>query len=162
MCAWNLLRYSVLKSFPFSDLIFTALDSPFCVAEGKLIKDLGVFTVTAMFSVFAYAWLLYILVISSPNMVEVPQRPACILVAHMAQSVAALPARKRHRCIVGSVPSLYCGVASCNHALLHCCQLPVCVAACLLVASMRCCVLSVATMRCCVAAVAHSRQHCFC
>merc|ERR1719506_2495754 len=39
--------------------------------EGKLIADLSVFYLTATFSVFAYLWLLVILMLISPNIIEV-------------------------------------------------------------------------------------------
>jgi len=39
--------------------------------EGKLIADKTVFYITAAFSVFAYLWLLFILMVTSPNIIEV-------------------------------------------------------------------------------------------
>ena len=40
--------------------------------HGKTIKDLGVFAITAVFSIFAYLWLAVILLYTSPNVVEAP------------------------------------------------------------------------------------------
>ena len=37
----------------------------------KKIKESGVFALTASVSLFAYAWLVFILVVTSPNRVEV-------------------------------------------------------------------------------------------
>ena len=39
--------------------------------QGRLIKDTGVFTITATFSVLAYLWLIVILQFNTPNIVDV-------------------------------------------------------------------------------------------
>ena len=39
--------------------------------EGRYIKDMPVFIITAVFSVLAYLWLIVILQLNSPNIVEV-------------------------------------------------------------------------------------------
>ena len=45
-----------------------------CVAEEtRSIKEMGVFKITAFFSVFAYVWLLFILAVNSPNVVDLPE-----------------------------------------------------------------------------------------
>ena len=41
------------------------------VAAPKKVADTGVFSITAAASVFAYVWLAYILLVSSPNVIEV-------------------------------------------------------------------------------------------
>ena len=60
-----------MGSAAYNLLVITAV----CVmaipsGQGRLIKDLNVFYITAAASIFAYVWLLYILMISSPNIVD--------------------------------------------------------------------------------------------
>lgn len=62
---------TIVGSAAFNMLVISAV----CVmaipdGEGRFIKELPVFGITAVFSVGAYVWLLYILVYSSPNVVE--------------------------------------------------------------------------------------------
>merc|ERR1719495_1947398 len=59
--------------------------------ESRRIKNFTVFCVTAVFSVFAYIWLLIVLVAISPNVVEVWEAvvtflffPVLVLVAYAA------------------------------------------------------------------------------
>jgi len=63
---------TIVGSAAFNLLCITAV----CVisippGEYRKIKDLGVFSCTAFFSVFAYVWLLVILMVTSPDVVEV-------------------------------------------------------------------------------------------
>ena len=63
---------TIVGSAAFNMLVISAV----CVmaippGEGRLIKELPVFYITATFSIFAYLWLLLILVVISPNIVEV-------------------------------------------------------------------------------------------
>lgn len=58
--------------------------------EIRLIKDLGVFWVTAAFSIFAYLWLVLIVQVTSPNVIEVWEAlvtlawlPVLILVSYL-------------------------------------------------------------------------------
>ena len=67
--------------------------------EGRLIRELGVFAITAVFSVLAYLWLLVILVYVSPNVIDVWEGlvtfaffPLLVWLAFLAdQGVLALP-----------------------------------------------------------------------
>lgn len=43
---------------------------PPSIPEGRKIDQLGVFAITAFFSVFAYVWVLIVLVYSSPDVIE--------------------------------------------------------------------------------------------
>jgi len=63
---------TIVGSAAFNLLCITAV----CVSalppkETRIIKDQGVFAVTATFSIFAYLWLLFILLGPSPNVVDV-------------------------------------------------------------------------------------------
>jgi Ca2+/Na+ antiporter len=63
---------TIVGSAAFNLLMITAI----CVSalpdgEVKKVRDLGVFTITAAFSVLAYLWLLVVLQLSSPGVVEV-------------------------------------------------------------------------------------------
>ena len=64
-------------------------------SEGRLIKDRSVFAITAVFSVLAYLWLLVILMVTSPNVVEVWEGvvtfllfPALVYLAYIADQGA--------------------------------------------------------------------------
>ena len=62
----------IVGSAAFNLMVISAI----CVAsipdgESRKIKELPVFYITAAFSIFAYLWLLYILMISTPNIVDV-------------------------------------------------------------------------------------------
>jgi len=63
---------TIVGSAAFNLMIISAV----CVVsipdgESRRIKELPVFYITASFSVFAYLWIIYILVISTPNIVDV-------------------------------------------------------------------------------------------
>mmetsp|Transcript_37882 Transcript_37882/g.119441 ORF Transcript_37882/g.119441 Transcript_37882/m.119441 type:complete len:762 (+) Transcript_37882:76-2361(+) len=65
---------TIVGSAAFNLLVIIAV----CVSalppgETRLIRDLGVYAVTASFSVFAYLWLLIILLGTTPNRVDVPE-----------------------------------------------------------------------------------------
>eukprot|EP00931_Biecheleriopsis_adriatica_P115296 TRINITY_DN91105_c0_g1_i1.p1 TRINITY_DN91105_c0_g1~~TRINITY_DN91105_c0_g1_i1.p1 ORF type:complete len:824 (+),score=154.97 TRINITY_DN91105_c0_g1_i1:26-2497(+) len=65
---------TIVGSASFNLLVITAV----CVisipnGEIRKIKDLGVFACTAFFSVFAYIWLLFILMVTSPDVVDVAE-----------------------------------------------------------------------------------------
>mmetsp|Transcript_67352 Transcript_67352/g.191109 ORF Transcript_67352/g.191109 Transcript_67352/m.191109 type:complete len:833 (-) Transcript_67352:320-2818(-) len=71
---------TIVGSAAFNLLIITAV----CVSaipdgESRRIKDISVFTVTATFSVFAYLWLVFILVIITPNVVTPAEAVLTIL-----------------------------------------------------------------------------------
>jgi len=89
---------TIVGSAAFNLLCISAV----CVAalpegEVRMIKDTGVFAVTAFFSVFAYVWLIVILVVISPDVVEVWEGaltffffPALLGIAYGAD-IGALP-----------------------------------------------------------------------
>jgi len=63
---------TIVGSAAFNLLVISAV----CVAaipegEGKLIADQGVFYITGSFSVLAYLWLLVILMVTSPNIIDI-------------------------------------------------------------------------------------------
>lgn len=60
---------TIVGSAAFNLLVISAVS---IIAVGDTVKkidDMGVFTTTAIFSVFAYVWMYYCLSISSPNQV---------------------------------------------------------------------------------------------
>merc|ERR1719262_514442 len=64
-----------------STIVGSAAFNLFCISavcisaipsgESRIIKDTGVFAVTASFSVFAYLWLVVILMLSTPDIVDI-------------------------------------------------------------------------------------------
>ena len=56
---------TIVGSAAFNLLIITAV-SIVSVDEIKYIDDLGVFTITSIFSVFAYVWMLVVLTVWTP------------------------------------------------------------------------------------------------
>ena len=56
---------TIVGSAAFNLLIITAV-SIVSVDEIKCIDDLGVFTITSIFSVFAYVWMLVVLTVWTP------------------------------------------------------------------------------------------------
>jgi len=83
---------TIVGSAAYNLLVITAV----CVmaipsGQGRLIKDLNVFYITAAASIFAYVWLLYILMISSPNIVDLWEGsitfmmfPVLVLISYLA------------------------------------------------------------------------------
>jgi len=59
---------TIVGSAAFNLLFISAVCIP-AVDEPKKIFDMGVFLTTAVFSVFAYLWLYYCLIVSSPGQV---------------------------------------------------------------------------------------------
>lgn len=72
------------------------------VGQSRFVKERMVFACTAFFSVFAYAWLYYILIIVSPNIVEVAHR------AMRSHTRACM-------CAPSSLPTP-CTPATCSHS----------------------------------------------
>jgi len=71
---------TIVGSAAFNLLVISAV----CITaipsgEGRLVKDLTVFSITAVASVFAYLWLLVILMVISPNVVEVWEGVATLI-----------------------------------------------------------------------------------
>ena len=64
--------FTIVGSAAFNLLVISAC-SIIAVDEVKAIADLGVFFTTAVFSIFAYFWLLVILTMSSPDVVTIPE-----------------------------------------------------------------------------------------
>jgi len=62
--------FTIVGSAAFNLLVITAA-SIIAVDEAKHIDDMGVFFTTALFSIFAYFWLLVILTMNSPEVVTI-------------------------------------------------------------------------------------------
>lgn len=83
---------TIVGSAAFNLLIITAV----CIAgipkgEVRRVKSIKVFGTTAFFCVFAYVWLLIILLVNTPNVVDLWEAvmtfvlfPVCVLLAYMA------------------------------------------------------------------------------
>ena len=90
---------TIVGSAAFNMLVISAV----CVmaipdGSGRLIKELGVFAITAVFSVAAYLWLLVILTVITPNVVDVWEGfitfilfPLLVWLAYLADQVRHLP-----------------------------------------------------------------------
>lgn len=63
---------SIVGSGAFNLLIITAV-SIIAVDEPKKIYDLGVYSCTAIFSIFAYAWMYICLEVTSPDIVDLTE-----------------------------------------------------------------------------------------
>jgi len=59
---------SIVGSGAFNLLVISGV-SIMSVDEPKYIYDLGVYSCTAFFSIFAYAWMFIVLTVSTPNLV---------------------------------------------------------------------------------------------
>ncbi|KAL1503577.1 hypothetical protein AB1Y20_012055 [Prymnesium parvum] len=86
---------TIVGSAAFNLLGITAVCVLAIGAEGKKIKDLSVFAITATFSVCAYLWLYVILIIVTPNIVDVWEGiitfmlfPALVYLAYLADTNA--------------------------------------------------------------------------
>eukprot|EP00928_Gymnodinium_smaydae_P048739 TRINITY_DN3262_c0_g2_i2.p1 TRINITY_DN3262_c0_g2~~TRINITY_DN3262_c0_g2_i2.p1 ORF type:complete len:858 (-),score=206.78 TRINITY_DN3262_c0_g2_i2:71-2584(-) len=83
---------TIVGSAAFNLMVISAV----CVVaipdgEVRLIKDTGVFAITAFFSVFAYIWLLIILMATTPDVVDIPEGiisfllfPLLVVLAYLA------------------------------------------------------------------------------
>ena len=70
--ASDLGPFTIVGSAAFNLLVISAC-SIIAVDEVKAIADLGVFFTTAVFSIFAYFWLLVILTMSTPEVVTIEE-----------------------------------------------------------------------------------------
>lgn len=61
---------TIVGSAAFNLLVISAVCIP-SVDKPKKIDDMGVFTTTALFSIFAYVWLYVCLAVQSPNQVTI-------------------------------------------------------------------------------------------
>lgn len=62
---------TIVGSAAFNLLVIIAVCVVSVVPEIRCIRDTGVYSITAFFSLFAYIWLLFILSVHSPNVVDV-------------------------------------------------------------------------------------------
>ncbi|EGB08231.1 hypothetical protein AURANDRAFT_1424, partial [Aureococcus anophagefferens] len=82
---------TIVGSAAFNLMIILAV----CVAaipdgESRRINDFEVFQVTAVFSVFAYLWLLFILVVNTPDYCDVWEAPRALVVVRTQGCVGAV------------------------------------------------------------------------
>ena len=68
--ASDLGPFTIVGSAAFNLLVISAA-SIMAVDEVKAIDDMGVFATTAVFSIFAYFWLLVVLAVSTPDRITV-------------------------------------------------------------------------------------------
>ena len=85
--------------------------------ETRRLEQYGVFVVTGIFSIFAYVWLIIILVVSSPNVVEIWevwcfQTSSILLSVRMCVCVSVC---------VHAYACVFDSAASCPRALTHIC-----------------------------------------
>ena len=95
----------IVGSAAFNLMVISAI----CVAsipdgESRKIKELTVFYITAAFSIFAYLWLLYILMISTPNIVDVWEGVVTFLLFLLLVLLAYM-ADVKAGCFAGPPPS---------------------------------------------------------
>lgn len=112
---------TIVGSAAFNLLVISAV----CVtaipnSEGRLIKDRSVFAITAVFSVFAYIWLLVILMYNTPNIVDIWEGvatfaffPLLVLLAYHADQV-----RRSGGASTQPTPKHPLRLAHCAHLLL--------------------------------------------
>ncbi|EGD82799.1 Na+/Ca2+ exchanger NCX3 isoform [Salpingoeca rosetta] len=101
---------TIVGSAAFNLLVIFAVCS-LAVPQGEVrrLEQYGVFIVTAIFSVFAYVWLIIILVVSSPNVVEVWEGVLTLLFFPMLLGLSFMADRgyfdfgKRHPASVDNV-----------------------------------------------------------
>ena len=109
-----------------STIVGSAAFNMFCIiaicmvslpgTETRKIEDMSVYTVTAFFSVFAYVWLLFILMVTSPDVVEIWEAiftflffPILVALAYAADrgyfdTAKVSPVSSAHVIQVGSTP----------------------------------------------------------
>ncbi|KAH8045475.1 calcium:sodium antiporter [Aureococcus anophagefferens] len=109
-----------------STIVGSAAFNMFCIiaicmvslpgTETRKIEDMSVYTVTAFFSVFAYVWLLFILMVTSPDVVEIWEAiftflffPILVALAYAADrgyfdTAKISPVSSAHVIQVGSTP----------------------------------------------------------